>query len=67
MYPTLMAEIARKGWGQKDLAEATGMTQSAVSLLMRGKKRVTVDVAFQIQEALGTPKTIDELFRWRDR
>ena len=67
MYPALMAEIAAKGWTQGNLAEAIGMTESQMSLLLRGKRRVRIDTAFEIQRALNTAKTIDELFQWRER
>ena len=67
MYPALMAEIAARGWTQGNLAEAIGMNESQMSLLLRGKRRVRIDTAFEIQRALNTEKTIDELFQWRER
>lgn len=48
---------ARRGLSQRDLAARVGMSQAAIARIERGARKVRLDEANAIAEALGLPST----------
>ena len=67
MFPTLQAEIARKGWAASYLAELVGMVPSNLSAKMKGKYGFSLEDAKKIKKALGVDMSIDQLFEWVEK
>ena len=51
----LKAEIVRRGWKFKDLAERLGVTNRHLSEVMNGRARLTHRLAMQIHETTEIP------------
>lgn len=49
----LKPELEERGISQKELAKMIGMQPSHLSELMKGKRPMTTDIAFKIQDAIG--------------
>ena len=62
MYPNLNAELARKGWSKKMLAEKLGARYATILDKLNGKYPLTLNECKDVQEALQTDMPIDELF-----
>ena len=51
----LKAELERKGWSQRQLARAAGLTESAISHYMSGERTPRIDTTGAIAQALDVP------------
>ena len=61
--PELKAEMVRNNMTQKDLAAKMNVSQQAISYKLSGKRRVFLDEAAAISEALGMDaSTIMKIF-----
>lgn len=47
-------ELNARGWTQKDLAEIMGRPPQAINEIVRARKRITPETAYQLAEAFGT-------------
>lgn len=47
-------ELDERGWSQADLAEIIGKTPGMVNELIKGKRKVTPDIAERLSGAFGT-------------
>jgi HTH-type transcriptional regulator/antitoxin HigA len=47
-------ELDARGWTQKDLAEIMGRPPQAINEIVRARKRITPETAYQLAEAFGT-------------
>jgi transcriptional regulator with XRE-family HTH domain len=45
----------RKGWTQRDLAQAAGVTQTTIVRLEKGKRGAMISTIRKVAEALGVP------------
>ena len=61
----IRAEVARRGWKQKDLARALGVTPTAVSRKWLGLRGWQLDEVGDVAEALGV--TVQSLFEYTAR
>ncbi|MBA4181152.1 MAG: addiction module antidote protein, HigA family [Anaerolinea sp.] len=48
-------ELALRGMSQRELAESLGWPPRALSGFIRGKRRVSADMAIDLERVLGTP------------
>ncbi|WP_295236885.1 helix-turn-helix domain-containing protein [Veillonella sp.] len=62
MYKNLEAELAKKGWSKKDLANVTGIRYETLVLKLNGKYKLSLDECFAIKDALDSELLIEELF-----
>ena len=63
MYPEVLAEMARKGITQKQLADVTGISESSLSLKLSGKVKLTFGDALKIKKALNSQLSLEVLFK----
>jgi len=67
MFYNLKAEIARRGWKDRDLAKAAGMSVSALSQKINGKSDFKRSEMIALRKALGCEEIIlDKLFEEAD-
>lgn len=62
MYPTLRAELARKGMTMKSIAKKIGIAESTLSLKFNGKFDFTLAEAENIKKEIGVDMPLEELF-----
>ncbi|MBQ9387921.1 MAG: XRE family transcriptional regulator [Lachnospiraceae bacterium] len=62
LYSNLKAEMARRGITNRDLAQAIGKREEAVSRKMTGKSDFTVFEASTIKKAFSIDVPIEQLF-----
>lgn len=62
IYPNLKAEMARKGFSQKDLAKALNMYEPGISYKMHSKSGFTVTEAIRVKKLLGVEMPLEVLF-----
>ncbi|GAA0912616.1 hypothetical protein GCM10009560_03540 [Nonomuraea longicatena] len=54
--PVILGEVQRAmGWTQKQLADATGYSQSWISKVLRGHQPLTLEQVRRVSERLGIP------------
>lgn len=63
MYFNFYAELVRRGWTQKDLAEFLNLTNSNVNMKLRGKQGWTIKQIKQVLKEFDT--TFEYLFETR--
>lgn len=61
-YPNLKAEMAREGFGIKDLMEATGKSRPGISNNLNGRGKFSVADSIAIRNRLFPKLSIDYLF-----
>lgn len=66
MYPNVNAEIARLNLTLEKLGEMMGKSTSAMSSMLAGKSRVTLDEAVKIKSILHSDLPLEELFARRE-
>ncbi len=66
MYPNVNAEIARLNLTLEKLGEKMGKSTSAMSSMLSGKSRVTLDEAVKIKSILHSELPLEELFARRE-
>lgn len=66
MYPTIKAEMGRKGMTIVDLSNATGIRYQTLSEKLRGNYQITVQEAMSIKSALGVDIPLEELFEKKE-
>ena len=66
MYPTIKAEMGRKGMTIVDLSNATGIRYQTLSEKLRGNYQITVQEAMSIKSALGVDSPLEELFEKKE-
>lgn len=62
-YPTLNAELARRGITMEAVAKAIGRTVGTVSLKLAGRFPFTFKEAVAIKKLIGTDMSLEELFK----
>lgn len=67
MYPTIKAEMGRKGMTIVDLSNATGIRYQTLSEKLRGNYQITVQEAMSIKSALGVDIPLEELFEKKEK
>src|SRR5438477_5474301 len=55
------AQLRERGWSQRTLAKVLGMSEQSVSSLMKGKTKISTELALQLREVLGIDA--DELLK----
>jgi len=50
----LRRELEARGWTQKDLAHIMDLPEQTISQIVRGRKRVTPEMALELASAFGT-------------
>lgn len=63
MLINLKVEIAKKGWNDTQLADASGIARPNISRIINGKASITLKNAIRIKETLGTDMELEELFK----
>ena len=66
MYPNVNAEIARLNLTLEKLGEKMGKSTSAMSSMLTGRSRVTLDEAVKIKSILHSELPLEELFARRE-
>lgn len=66
MYPNVNAEIARLDLTLEKLGEKMGKSTSAMSSMLTGRSRVTLDEAVKIKSILHSELPLEELFKRRE-
>jgi DNA-binding Xre family transcriptional regulator len=62
IYPNLKAELAKRGWTLKMLAEMVNMSIWTLTAKLNGKSALRFSEAKEIKRALGTNISLEELF-----
>lgn len=62
MYQNLRAEMVRKNMTAVELGKRIGMSQSAISLKMNGRRKFNFNEAVKIKTALNAEMPLEELF-----
>lgn len=62
MFPVLNGEMGRKGINKLALSKKTGIPYSTLIPKLSGESEIKLSEARAIKSALGTDKSIDELF-----
>jgi len=57
----LLSELEKRDWSQADLARRTGVSRTAISDIISGKRNMGRDMAISLAEALKLP--LEEVFR----
>ena len=57
------AQLRERGWSQRTLAKVLGMSEQSVSSLMKGKTKISTELALQLREVLGIDA--DELLKFQ--
>jgi HTH-type transcriptional regulator/antitoxin HigA len=47
------AQLRERGWSQRTLAKVLGMSEQSVSSLMKGRTKISTELALQLREVLG--------------
>lgn len=55
------AQLRERGWSQRTLAKVLGMSEQSVSSLMKGRTKISTELALQLREVLGIDA--DELLK----
>jgi addiction module HigA family antidote len=50
----LRRELDARGWSQEDLARITGRPEQAISEIVQGARRITLETAVDLGKAFGT-------------
>lgn len=62
IYPNLRAELARKGWSIKQLADLIKMPATTLNNKLYGKSELNFSEAQRIKDALGVNIPLEVLF-----
>lgn len=62
IYPTLRAEMARKGINAKQLAAGTGIKYGTLNNKLRGERDFTINEGMMVKEVLGVTMPLETLF-----
>jgi hypothetical protein len=62
MYKNVNAELARRGWSRKELANKTGIRYMTLVAKLSGKSPLLFDEAVRIKNALDIQDSLDDLF-----
>ena len=65
-FPNLEAEMCMKRHSVRSLIMLTDLNYSTIAPKLKTGKKVTIDEGFEIQDALKTDKSLDELFQKRN-
>lgn len=55
------AQLRERGWSQRTLAKVLGLSEQSVSSLMKGRTKISTELALQLREVLGIDA--DELLK----
>ncbi len=62
MFPNLKAEMARQNITAKGMSEGLGLGREAVSNRLKGRNKISTQLAMQIRDTYFPTMTIDYLF-----
>lgn len=62
MYKNFNAECARRNVSNKKIAESTGVCENTVSLIKRGKGKVSIEFAFKVRHDFFPDLSLEYLF-----